>query len=255
MKVKTIISFALGALVATVIGFFMDSGRPSGAPMPQPSESPAQTKLITSLRQDNERLQSQVTSMSGDLARLTEANAALMTKRVEPASSAPVIASQGPTLGLARWEVQQAALNNLRQIDVARKYFLENKGRTASSIHELVGRGSVIKAVRSVDGEDYSNLSMNPSEPLTVTTPDGIAVTFDPTGATTTRPEKPPEVVHFETLAAKMQVPINQAMTAYLAANPGKRPANEQALIPYFATPQLGADYTEYLEAKKAAGM
>jgi hypothetical protein len=194
--------------------------------------------------------------MSAELTKLNEANALLAAQRaVPPAPPAPAVAQQGPTLGLARWEVQQAALNNLRQIHAARDQFKLENGRIAGSVAELVGRRAYIKTMRTVDGEDYSGLSTDPDQPMTVTTPDGIAVTFDPTGATTTRPEKPPEVVHAEELSAKLQGSINQAVSAYQAANPGKRPPNEQALIPYFATPQQGADFTELLEARKAAGL
>ena len=148
--------------------------------------------------------------------------------------SPPPVAARGPTLGLARWEVQQAALNNLRQIHAARSQFKLENGRIAGSVSELVGRHEYIKTMRTVDGEDYSGLSTDPDQPMTVTTPDGIAVTFDPTGVNTTRPEKPLEVVHVEELTAKLQASITQAMSAYQAANPGKRPSNEQALIPYF---------------------
>ena len=43
------------------------------------------------------------------------------------------------------------------------------------------------------------------------------------------------------------------AMDAYRAANNGQSPPNPEALIPYFATPQQGADFVEFLEAQKAA--
>ena len=254
MKTSTIATLA--AIIAVVIGYFAGSGRPAQTPPALPSESPGQAKAIALLRQDNARLQAEIASLNADLAKVNAANVELAAQRAVPSPPpAPAVAAQGPTLGLARWEVQQAALNNLRQIDAARKQHLRDKGQPAGSINDLVGRLSYIKTVRSVDGEDYSKLSMNPAEPLTVTTPDGIEVTFDPTGATTTRPEKPLEVVHVEELTAKLQSSITQAISAYQAANPGKRLPNEQALIPYFATPQQGADFTELLEARKAAGL
>jgi hypothetical protein len=46
---------------------------------------------------------------------------------------------------------------------------------------------------------------------------------------------------------------MKAAMDAYHAAHSGQEPPNLQALIPYFATPQEGADYVEYLEAQKEA--
>jgi hypothetical protein len=253
---KTFTTATLAAIVALVIGYFVGAGHPAETPPPPPSDWPGQAKTIVSLRQDNARLQAEVANLNADLAKANATNAELAAQRAAPTPPpAPTLAAHGPTLGLARWEVQQAALNNLRQIDAARKQHVFDKGQPAGSITDLVGRLSYIKTVRSVDGEDYSKLSMNPADPLTVTTPDGIEVTFDPMGATTTRPEKPPEVVHAEELTAKLQASITQAVSAYQAANPGKRPPNEQALIPYFATPQQGADFTELLEARKAAGL
>ena len=43
------------------------------------------------------------------------------------------------------------------------------------------------------------------------------------------------------------------AWEAYRAAHQGQEPPNPKALIPYFATPQDGADWVEFLEAHKAA--
>ena len=45
-----------------------------------------------------------------------------------------------------------------------------------------------------------------------------------------------------------------KAVEAYRAANNGNQPPSPEALIPYFATPQEGADFVEFLEAQKAAG-
>lgn len=46
---------------------------------------------------------------------------------------------------------------------------------------------------------------------------------------------------------------LKAAMDAYHATHNGQEPPSLQALIPYFATPQEGADYFEYLEAQKEA--
>lgn len=194
---------------------------------------------LTGLRMDVEALQAQ------------KAPAPVAAKK-EPVAER---ATTSVTLGLAKWEIQQQTLNNLRQIDAARKQARLEHGAPAGSIHDLVGRGKFIKAVRTVDGEDYSKLSMNPAEPLTVTTPNGIAVTFDPTGVNTTRPDFPPEVARVNELGERVGPLANQALRAYRTANDGKAPPNEQALIPYFASPKEGADFVEFLEAKKAAGM
>lgn len=260
MNLKLILAAIAGALVAFLIGNFAGFGPSAATParpsVPVQAESPRQAQQVASLREENDRLQAELAKSNTDLAKLNEANAALVAERAARPTPPPMtVASRGPTLGLARYEVQQGALNNLRQIDAARKYFATNKGRVAGSIHELVGRGSLIKTVRTIDGEDYSNLPMNPEEPMTVTTPDGIAVTFDPAGKATTVPEVPPEVARVGELAQKIQPTVMQATNAYRSANNGKNPPNEQALMPYFATPQEGADFTEFLEAKKAAGL
>jgi len=60
-------------------------------------------------------------------------------------------------------------------------------------------------------------------------------------------------VAHVQELAAKLQGVVNQAARRLPLANGGKMPPNEAALLPYFDTPQSGADFAEYLEAKKAA--
>jgi hypothetical protein len=154
-------------------------------------------------------------------------------------------------IGVPAYEQQRGMMNNLRQIDAARGEFLKKKGQPAGSVHDLVGL--YIRQLRTVSGEDYAALAMQPEQPLTVTAPDGTSVTYDPTGATTTRIEIPPAVARMEELGKKIQPAMAKAVEAFRAANPGKNPANEQALIPFFATTQEGADFVEFLEAQKEA--
>lgn len=56
-----------------------------------------------------------------------------------------------------------------------------------------------------------------------------------------------------EQRVARVALAMQAAKAAYHAAHGGKEPPNLQALIPYFPTPQEGADYVELLEAQKAA--
>jgi hypothetical protein len=42
-----------------------------------------------------------------------------------------------------------------------------------------------------------------------------------------------------------------KAVEAYRSAHNGANPPNEEAFMPYFATPQEGADYSEFMEARK----
>jgi hypothetical protein len=144
-------------------------------------------------------------------------------------------------------------LGNLRQIEAARDQYHLEHGKAPDSINALVGRRNFIKAVRTVGGEDYSGLSMAEGALLTVTTPDGVTVTFDPSGAASTQPDIPPEVVHAEQLGQKVQPTIRKAAAAYQAAHNGASPPNSDALLAYFATPEEAADFAEFVEAQKAA--
>jgi hypothetical protein len=109
--------------------------------------------------------------------------------------------------------------------------------------------------MRTVAGEDYSGLPMNPGEPLTVTTPGGITVTFDPSGSTTTQPDFPPDIRRLDEMSQRLRPSIQAALKSYQSAHNGGIPADEKALLPYFPTAKDGADYVEALEAKKAAGL
>jgi RNA polymerase sigma factor (sigma-70 family) len=75
-----------------------------------------------------------------------------------------------------------------------------------------------------------------------------------PTPPISTDPQKPaPRLSPDEVRLQKVTSAMKAAMDAYHAAHSGQEPPNLQALIPYFATPQEGADYVEYLEAQKEA--
>ncbi len=68
----------------------------------------------------------------------------------------------------------------------------------------------------------------------------------------TTRPEFTPEEQRLQDLGQRTRGPIDKAVAAYRAANNGGNPPNEQALLPYFATKEEGADFLELVEAQKA---
>lgn len=255
MSIKTITTTVLAALLAFGLGTYVGLKRNEAPTSAMPTVNPPQEAgLVASLRQDNQALKAEVERLKVDVDQVDAVKAQLAELRAAQAAAA-AIPTHGPTLGLARWEVQQAALNNLRQIDAARKQHVLDKGHVAASITELVGRSGYIKAVRTVDGEDYSALSMNPDEILAVTTPDGIKVTFDPAGTNTTVPDFPPEVVQVQQMGQRIQGSIDQAVSAYRAANNGKGPPNENALLPFFTTPQEGTEFVEFVKARKAAGL
>ena len=250
MTTKIITTAVLSALVAfgagTYVGLKQDTSAATAV------EARDQSKLIASLRENNRQLITELDKLNADVARLNAANAELAAKQ---SALPPPPVAKSPNIGGTLYELQGAILNNLRQIDAARKQYQLKNGHAASSIHDLVGVGRYIKTVRTVGGEDYSALSMSPGGLLTVTTPDGVSVTFDPSGTMTTRPDIPPAVLRVQELGKRLQAPVMKAVDAYRQAHNGSNPPNEEAVLPYFATPQEGADYVEFMEARKAAGL
>ena len=245
MSTKLITTTALSALLAFSIGAYVGRTHETSAPPAQPSpETMRQSQLIAALQQDKQRLAAEVTGLNLEVARMRAAEAEQAEQAARRSAAQVTVRAKSPNIGVPLYEQQTLTLNNLRQIDAARKQFQLEKGHAAESILDLVGAGRYLRTVRTVGGEDYSTLSMEPGQPLTVTTPDGMSVTFDPTGATTTKPDVPPPV-------ERMQASVMKAVEAYRAAHGGAKPPNEAAIVSYFATPQEGADFVELMESRK----
>lgn len=249
MSTKLITTVVLSALVAFSVGTYVGRNHETATTPPAPSpEIARQAQTIAALRQDNQRLAADLAGMNADVAKLRAAEVERAAQQSAPLSTAAGGRTKSPNIGMPLYEQQTLTLNNLRQIDAARKQFQIKNGRPAESIADLVGVGGYIKTVRTVGGEDYSALGTEPGQPLTVTSPDGVSVTYDPSGATTTPVEIPPAVAHEQ----KVQATVMKAVEAYRAANSGANPPNEAALVAYFSTTQEGADFVEMVEARKA---
>ncbi len=246
MTTKIITTLVLSALVAFGAGTYVGLTHETAVPAVKADDT-RQSQLIASLRKDNQQLAADVAALQQETASAKQAT------EVAAAAQAQASAKKSPNIGGQRYELQQAMLNNLRQIDAARKQYQLEKGHPAASIEDLVGVKKYIKTVRTVGGEDYWGLSMMPGQPLTVTTPDGVSVTFDPAGTMTTKVEVPPAVLRMQELGAKVQPSLMKAVEAYRQAHNGANPPNEEAILSHFATPQEGADYVEFMEARKAA--
>lgn len=192
-------------------------------------------------------LQRDVEAMKAKQAALVVVQNAARPVPPKPAGSAMTLASQ-----------QRAVLNNLRMLKAAiDQFYLENH-RAPASIDEIVGEKQYVRQLQSVNGESYANVSLVPSQPLVVTMADGRQVIYDSTGRTTTTPElvSTSEMQRVAQLQAKLEPALRAAMEAYRAANNGASPKNADSLgvlIPYFSTPQEGADFVELLEAMKEA--
>jgi RNA polymerase sigma factor (sigma-70 family) len=253
MSTKLITTVAVSALIAFSVGSYVGNHYESSnqtAPAPAGQESSQQAQAMTALRQDNQRLTAELAALQADVARLraaAETDRAAATAAAQRIAAMAKAASKSPNIGVPVYELQGAVLNNLRQINAARKQYELEHGHPATSLSELVGPKGMIRTVRTVGGEDYTDLSMASADVLSVTTPDGVNVVFDPTGATGTKPDVPPEVVREQ----KIQASVSKAVDAYRMAHGGAMPPNEAAFTAYFATPQEGADFVELMEARK----
>lgn len=252
MNTKIITTAAFSAVVFFALGAYVGFDYTTSQPLPPPPETLLQAQKIASLRDQNERLRAEVD-------RLTALNSSLSKSRAvptpAPAAGPPSAAEFQSIRSISQ---QKAMLNNLRQIAAARAQFQLENGRPPASMDDLVGETKYIRRLNPVDGESYAGLSLMVGSPLTVTTLNGVSVTYDPEGGTTTNipsPPPTPEMARLVEMTQRLTPAIKNAVEAYRAAHDGATPSNmnPEALIPYFSTPQEGADFVEFLAAQKAA--
>jgi RNA polymerase sigma factor (sigma-70 family) len=242
---STFITAVATAVLAFGAGTYFGVSRNFDTPPPPALETPQHSQLIGALRKDNLSLKAEVARLNADVSRLNSA-AQLAAQR---APATPQKAAMVDVSG-----IHKATLNNLRQIAAARDQFQLEKGRAPLSIDELVGETKYIRRLNPVDGESYTGLSMLPNQPLIVVNASGLTITYDPKGsATTVSPPPSPAMQRAHELGRRLEPAGRKAVEAYRAANNGNHPSTPEALLPYFATPQEGADFVELLEAQKAA--
>jgi hypothetical protein len=257
MNLKLITAGALGALVFFGAGAYVGLMQHFDATPPPPLETPKHTEMIAALRRDNLALKAEVGRLQGEVGRL----AAASTKVAAPVPAAPPPdagqISVAALQSIRRASQQKAILNNLRQIAAARDQFILENGRPPLSLDEIVGEKKYIKRINPVAGETYTGLFLGRDGILTVTSTVGFDVTYDTSGAgRTTRIENPstPEAMRAMEFMQRVTPAIDRAIQAYRAARGDMPPmeANPEALIPYFASPQDGADFVEYVGMMKA---
>jgi hypothetical protein len=243
MTTKLVTTGAVSAVVFFTAGLYIGLDYTVSQPLPPPAEMPQQSRMIASFRAENARLR-------GEVDRLNAAAKAVVARpapapRLTPQAEAP---AARPDLA----SVQRAILNNLRQFSAARDQFILEYGRPPTSLDELVGDTKYIRRLNAVSGESYATLPLVRGVPLTVVTPDGVTVTYDQTGQSTTKPQLSPEEMQIQATMERIKPAIDRAVAAYAAANNGARPPSPQALVSYFATPQEGADFVEAMDAVNA---
>jgi RNA polymerase sigma factor (sigma-70 family) len=265
VSMKTVLS-GVAVVGALGLGFYLGFSRAASEPLPALPETPHQVETIAALRRENAGLRAEVDRLAAANALKTPPRAAAPINPPPSARSAPLPA---PLPAFARANQAKAMLNNLRQFAAAIDQFvLENK-RPPASLDEIVGETKYIRRVNPVAGESYAALDLSGKGLLTLTTPDGVTVSYDPAGKNVSNSQS----LQAEAQAAEAEAQqiliqrfgrefvqrvtgsIQMAVSAYAAANNGKRPPSLDAAIPYFATPQEGADFVEFAEVAKALGM
>lgn len=211
--------------------------------------------LQSKLRVEQERVAHAVRENVALQNELTASKAAATGQRAAPpavpaATPAPVDLGTYPREYARRTQITAGILGNLRRIAAALNQFQLENGRPPASIHELVGETKLIKRLDPVDGEDYSALLLGPGQTLAVTASDGTTITYDRSPAPPLPRVPTSAEQRVNELANRINPAVNKAMAAYRAANGGSFPSNPQALIPFFASTQEGADFVELLEAQ-----
>lgn len=252
-----LVTAGVSALVAFGLGIHFGHDRSSPSLPPPAAEAPAQSQAMAALRAENDRLKADVNRLNGSVSQL---NAALAAEPVAPAPTAPPPPAAS-TLNprdlvdprLLAFQQQRAMIAMLRQFAGAGQQFRKENGRWPASIDELVGEKKFIRRILTVDGEDYSGLQFRDGGKFVVTSVDGVTATVD---LNTGQPEEvltSPAADLAKQLGGKVEPAAKRALEAYHAANGGSEPRNPQALLPYFTSPQDGANFFEYLEAAKVA--
>lgn len=249
MTTKIIATALVSGALAFGAGSYFGLNRAALDPLPPAPELPEHSRTIASLRNE-------VTQLKAARDALAASNAQIESDlRAARAAARPTATAPAPT-DVESASRQRAIMNNLRQIGAAIDQFQLEHKRPPASLEELVGETKYIRRLLSVEGEDYRTLTLLPGQSLTVVTASGVPVTYDrkAQAATTPPPPPSPEMRRARELMHKAEPAMLRALAAYKTANPGKNPPNPEALLPYFTTPQEGADFVEAVDAQKAAG-
>lgn len=157
------------------------------------------------------------------------------TKIVTAAAVVALVGLAGYEFAVIQKTQESAALLERERVQMAREREIEaaKARRAAPSTFSAAG----VTSSKSPDQQEQGSTAA----------PDPTPLTSDDSRRPASR--LAPEEERVLRVASAMKA----ATDAYHAAHGGQEPPNLQTLIPYFATPQEGADYVEYLEAQKEA--
>lgn len=155
MTPKLVTTALASACLAFGAGLYVSSLRTAPQPVPSAPAASSNEDTFAKLRLDNQQLQAEVSRLTGELGRLVDENTRLSALAKAPAATV----SNASTRTMSAAEIQQAVLNNLRQVAAARDQYVLENGRPPGSITDLVGTNSYIRRLLSVAGESYANIS------------------------------------------------------------------------------------------------
>ncbi len=248
MTTKNIATALVASALVFAVGGYLGLYHARHAPMPAAPELPQRSQTIADLRKENAMLRANRDQLNAENAKLT-ADLALAAGRVKAPDP------ESPLSSAALRSRQRAVLNNLRQIAAAVDQFTMENRRPPALLDEIVGETKYIPRLDPVYGEIYSGRVLLSGQSMTVTMTDGVSVTYDPkSGQTANVASSPPspEQQRLPEMERKLRPAVTKAFEAYRAAHPGKDAIAPEGVLPYFATPQEGADFVELLEAGKA---
>ena len=225
---------------------------------------------LTALTVDRDGLRAQLRAEQQSAGRAAEATAALRSEldalKAKPATVQSALRATPPVTTaqttaelipgskeLMRSAMNRAIMGNLQVIAAARVRFQQANGRLPASINELGDEEKFIKALVPINGEDYLSLSLAAGSTLTVTDSEGVSVSYDPSAPAAPRPVASAAERRARVLLSELQPAITKAVAAFNAAHPGVKPHSPEELLPYFSTPQEGANYAEAVAAMAAA--
>jgi RNA polymerase sigma factor (sigma-70 family) len=180
---------------------------------------------------------------TSDIVALRNEIEALKAKKVTappPRTTAPAVADAPQQL-----TINDRITSNLKQIAAGVDQFTLENGRSPTSLDELVGEGKIIKRLVQVAGESYSETALQPRQTLVARLSDGQIVNYTP--ANNLSPAAMQAMMRSREIGKMIQI----AQAAYGETHNGQRPPNDEALLPYFSTPQDAADYVEFIEKQK----
>lgn len=250
MTTKTIATALVSGALAFAAGSYFGLNRAAQEPLPPAPELPEHSRTIASLRNEVAQLKAARDTLA---AANTKIEADLRAAHATPPPrTAPSPTPEADPLELGQ---RRAIMNNLRQLGAAIDFFYKQHRRPPTSLDEIVGETKLIRQLSPVAGENYRTITLVPDQPLSVVTANGTPVILDRVPQSERKAPAPPSpaALRASELMEKAEPAMLRALAVYKTANPGKNPPNPEALLPYFATPQEGADFVEAVEAQKAA--